>query len=87
MFAETFRKHGQERKAELYEYLGECSYEDICNLYNSTAFNEIAKGYMRLAVKELESEGVLDEEQARAVRNRFAFLHDEKQAQEVYREY
>lgn len=83
MYAETYRKAGQERKAELYEFLGNCTDDDICSLFDSTAFNEIAKSYMRKAVSELQDEGVIDEEQARAVRNRYALLFDEMQAKQV----
>ena len=83
MYADTFRKNGQERKAELYEFLGNCTDDDICSLFDSTAFNEIAKTYMRKAVSELQDEGVIDEEQALAVRNRYALLFDEMQAKQV----
>lgn len=38
---------------------------------------------MGLAVEELVSEGELDEDQGRAVRNRFSLLFDEKKAKEV----
>ena len=83
MYADTFRKNGQERKAELYEFLGNCTDDDICSLFDSTAFNERAKTYMRKAVSELQDEGVIDEEQALAVRNRYARLFDEMQAKQV----
>ena len=38
---------------------------------------------MRRAVKELTDEGTIDEEQAKAVRNRYSLLFDEIQADEV----
>lgn len=83
MMADSYRKHGEEKKAKLYDFLGSCSDEDICTLFDSSAFNDIAKGYMRLAVRELVDEGELDEEQGVAVRNRFSLLFDEKLAKEV----
>lgn len=71
------------KKCRIYDFLVTCDQEDLCDLFDSSAFNEIAKSYMRLAVKELTEEGTIDEEQARAMRNRFSLLFDEKQAREV----
>ncbi len=72
-----------DKECKVFDFLATCDDEDICNLFNSSAFNEIAKSYMRLAVRELADEGVIDEEQATAVRNRYSLLFDEKRAQEV----
>lgn len=85
IMAKAYKKNGQERKAELYEFLGNCSNDDICMLFDSSAFNEIAKGYLRRACEELEREGVLDEdeEQGKAVQRRFSVLFSEKTAKEV----
>ena len=76
-------KEQAEKDCKAYDFLATCDDEDICNLFDSSAFNEISKGYMRLAVKELIEENVIDEEQGRAVRNRFALLFSEKTAKEV----
>lgn len=72
-----------DKECKVFDFLATCDDEDICNLFNSSAFNEIAKSYMRLAVRELADEGVIDEEQATAIRNRYSLLFDEKRAQEV----
>ena len=72
-----------DKECKVYDFLATCDDEDICNLFDSTAFNDIAKSYMRRAVKELADEGTIDEEQARAVRNRYSLLVDEIQAHEV----
>ena len=72
-----------EKKCRVYDFLARCDEEDFYNMFDSSAFNEIAKSYMRLAVKELVSEGTIDEDQGKAVRNRFSLLFDEKQSQEV----
>ena len=72
-----------EKKCRVYDFLATCDQDDFCNMFDSSAFNEIAKEYMRLAVRELVDEGTIDEEQGKAVRNRFAYLFDEKQAKEV----
>lgn len=70
-------------KIKIYNFLSDCSEKDLCELFDSSAFNEITKSYMRLAVKELIEENVIDEEQGRAIRNRFSLLFDEKKAEEV----
>ena len=76
-------KEESDKKCRVYDFLATCDQEDFCNMFDSSAFNEISKSYMRLAVKELTDEGTIDEEQAKAVRNRFSLLFDEKQAHEV----
>ena len=83
MMADGYRKHGKEKKAQLYDFLGTCSTEDIYTLFDSSAFNEIAQSYMSLAVRELVDEGELEEEQGLAIRNRFSLLFNEKRANEV----
>ena len=93
--ADTYRKAAKENKitqeqadkeCKVLDFLAICDEEDICNLFNSSAFNEIARSYLRIAVRELVDEGIIDYEQARAVRNRFSLLFDEKLAQEVLSE-
>lgn len=95
LMAESYRKIASEgnmaaaeaeKKCKAFDFLASCDEEDIYNLFDSSAFNEIAKSYMRLTVKELVSEGKLDDEQAKAVRNRFSLLFDEKKAKEVCEE-
>ena len=92
VMAKTYRKLAErgeiskeesEKQCKVYDFLASCDKEDIYNLFDSSAFNEIAKEYMRLAVKELVSEGAIDEDQGKAVRNRFSLLFDEKQSKEV----
>ena len=92
LMSESYRKAAEQGKitqeradkeCRIYDFLAACDQEDICSMFDSSAFNDIAKSYMRLAVKELTEEGTIDEEQARAVRNRFSLLFDEKQAHEV----
>ncbi len=92
LLADSYRKAAEQGKiskeqadqsCRIYDFLGTCTQEDFYTLFDSSAFNEIAKDYMRLAVRELVEEGTLEEDQGRAVRNRFALLFDEKQAKEV----
>ena len=73
-----------EKDCRVFDFLSTCDNDDLFRLFDSSAFNEIAMSYLRQAVKELVSEGTLDEDQARAVRNRFSYLFSEKKAKEVF---
>lgn len=89
LMAESYRKaagidQGEaERIARLYDFLGDCSQDDIYTLFDSTAFNEIAKDYMRKAVSRLVDNGTLDEEQGQAVRNEYAYMFSIMTAKEI----
>lgn len=95
VMAESYRKAAEEGKiskeeaakdCRIFDFLASCTQEDIFKLFDSGAFNEIAKSYMRIAVKELIEEEEIEEEQGRAVRNRFSLLFSEKTASEVYKD-
>ncbi len=83
VLAAAHRKAGQEHKAALFDFLGDCTQEDICTLFDSSAFNEIAKGYVRRAVSDLQDDGTITSDQAEAIRARHAGLFDEMQASQV----
>ncbi len=92
MQAESYRlaaEHGKidkeyaEKQARIFDFLGTCDQDDFYRLFDSSAFNEIACSYLRLAVRELVEEGTIDEDQGKAVRNRFRLLFDEKRSDEV----
>ncbi len=72
-------KNQAEKHCKVFDFLASCDDEDIFNLFDSSAFNEIAKSYMRLAVNRLIANETLDEEQGIAVRNEFSYLFDEKE--------
>ena len=90
--ADSYRKAAEQGKlgkeeaeqfCRIYDFLGACSEDDFYKLFDSSAFNEIVMCYVRRAVRELVDEEVLDDEQARRVRNRVSLLFDEMQAKEV----
>lgn len=83
LLADASRKAGQERKAVLYDFIGDCTPDDICTMFDSTAFNEIAKAYIRKALSELQDDETITSEQAEAVRARHSGLLDEMQAKQV----
>lgn len=51
--------------------------------FDTGKYNEIAMSYVRLAVSNLVEEGVLEDEQARAVRNEVSYLFDTLKSREV----
>ena len=89
LMAESYRKATgiskaeAERIARLYDFLGDCTESDINTLFDSTAFNEISKQYVREAVKRLTANGTIDEEQATAIRNEVSRLYEDMTAAEV----
>ena len=40
-----------EKKCRVFDFLATCDQDDFYNLFDSSAFNEISKSYMRLAVR------------------------------------
>ena len=85
LMAEEYHKAAgeAERKAKIYSFLESCTDNDIYTLFDTSAFNEIAKDYMRKAVRRLVDNGTLDEEQGRAVRNEYAYLFSIMTAKEI----
>ena len=71
------------KQIRLYDFLNTCTDEDICSLFDTGAFNDIARSYLRKAATELVDEEVIDEDQAQAIKNRFSLLFSEKTASEV----
>ena len=83
LLADAHRQAGQQRQAELLEILAGCTQEDICFLFDSTAFNDIAKGYLRQTCNGLEQNGTITAEQSTAIKTHFSLLFDEKKAAEI----
>ena len=72
-------KETAEKKTRIYDFLGTCDTDDFYILFDSSAFNDITKDYVRLA---LDNAGV-DEETRSDVMNELRFLFSEKGAKEV----
>lgn len=56
----------------------------IYDVFDTGKYNNIMMSYIRIALKELVNEDVLDDDQARAVRNRVNCLLSEMKAIEAY---
>ena len=76
-------KEEAEKECKVYDFLATCDQTDIYNLFDSSAFNEISKAYLRLALKELIDEGTIDEDQGEAIRFRFRLLFDRISSKEL----
>lgn len=72
-----------DKKIRLYEFLESCDDEDINELFDSSAFNEIAKGYLRKALDICISDGIIDEDQASRIRNEYRLSFDFFSASQV----
>lgn len=68
-----------ERKIKVFDLLAKCTQEDICEMYNTGAFNEITEEYCRRAMKNTG----LEEKQIAAVLEEIRTLHDMLFAQEI----
>lgn len=76
-------KEQAEKHIRIYDFLASCDPDDICILFDSSAFNEVSKGYLQKAVKRLVDNGTIEEEQAASVRNEYRLLLSEMTAKEV----
>lgn len=92
VMAKTYRKLAEggrlskeeaEKQCKVLDFLASCDADDIYNLFDSGAFNDIAKEYMRLAVEEFIEEGVIDDYQGMDFRQKLNLIFDEKSAKEV----
>lgn len=70
------------KKIRIYDFLSNCSEDDFYCLFDSSAFNDIMKDYVRAALKNAE----LDEETVSKVMNEIHFLLSEKNAREISEE-
>ena len=64
------------------EFLAVCTKEDIEELYNSSAFNEITKAYAKKAMQNL----VFKKEEVEAVQDEIKWLHDTMGAEMIVNE-
>lgn len=88
MMADSYRKLREQgkinkevadREIRIYEFLAECDSDDLCRLVDSSAFNNIIKGYVEYAVNQAN----IDEESRKKVLGQIRWIFDEKTAREV----
>jgi hypothetical protein len=72
-----------EKAIRIYDFLATCDSDDICQMVDSSAFNDIIRAFLRMAV---DNAG-LDEKARDSVINQLRWIFDEKQAKEVLEKY
>lgn len=88
LMAETYRKSKAEQNTTAYDstiktldFLATCSEQDIAELFNSSAFNDITKAYCEVAMK---NKGY-DAEQIAEVRREIGCLFSEYTVKDILR--
>ncbi len=88
LMAESYRKLMNEGKIEkelaekeirVYEFLSNCDKDDYCRLIDSSAFNDIIKAFLKMALDNAE----IDQETQKKVIRQLSWIFDEKSAKEV----
>lgn len=72
-------KKTAEKSIRIYEFLATCDNDDLCQMVDSSAFNDIIRAFLKMAVGNAE----LGEEQQDRVLNQLRWIFDEKSAKEV----
>ena len=75
----TIDKDSAEKSIRIYEFLATCDKDDLCQMVESSAFNDIIRAFLKMAVVNAE----LEEEQQDKVLNQLRWIFDEKSAKEV----
>ena len=73
------KKEVAEKEIRVLDFLATCDITDLCIMFDSSAFNDIFKGYLNAAIKDAE----LDEEAAARLKESVRWLLDTKSASEV----
>ncbi len=59
------------KEIRIYEFLETCDDEDKCMLVDSSAFNDIIKGYCEIAIEQGNTNGILDKINANDVLKKY----------------
>lgn len=69
----------QRKKIRIYEFLATCDKDDLCRMVDSTAFNDIIRALLKMAVDNAD----IDERAKENIKNQLRWIFDEKSAKEV----
>ena len=72
-------KETAEKSIRIYEFLATCDKDDLCQMVDSSAFNDIIRAFLKMAVVNAD----IDEEAQGKVLNQLRWIFDEKSAKEV----
>lgn len=76
-------KETAEKYIRIYEFLATCDIDDLCHMVDSSAFNDIIRSFLKMAVVNAE----LDEEQQDKVLNQLRWIFDLYHAKAVLEKY
>lgn len=72
-------KETADREIRVYDFLATCDSDDLCRMVDSSAFNDIIRAYLKMAVQSAD----IDEDVREKVVGQLRWLFDEKMAKEV----
>lgn len=72
-------KETANREIRVYDFLATCDSDDLCRMVDSSAFNDIIRAYLKMAVQSAD----IDEDAREKVVGQLRWLFDEKTAKEV----
>lgn len=72
-------KETADREIRVYDFLATCDSDDLCRMVDSSAFNDIIRAYLKMAVQSAD----IDEGAREKVVGQLRWLFDEKTAKEV----
>ena len=79
MNEDKIAKEVAEKHIRIYEFLATCDIDDLCIMVDSSAFNDIIRAFLRIAVKDAGI-GYLE---CKAVMDGLHYIFDEQTAKEV----
>ena len=72
-----------EKEIRIYDFLATCTADDFCRMIDSSAFNDIIRAFVKMAVINAD----IGEENQEKVTNQLRWIFDEKSAREVLEHY
>lgn len=72
-------KETADREIRVYDFLATCDSADLCRMVDSSAFNDIIRAYLKMAVQSAD----IDEDSRNKVVGQLRWLFDEKTAKQV----
>lgn len=72
-------KETADREIRVYDFLATCDSDDLCRMVDSSAFNDIIRAYLKMAVQSAD----IDEDSRNKVVGQLRWLLDEKTAKQV----
>lgn len=68
-----------EKEIRIYDFLATCDIDDLCRIVDSSAFNDIIRAFVKMAVKNAD----IDEESQNKVISQLHWIFDEKSAKDL----